>query len=112
MSKKLQNHHSPFSSSSSTSYSFESRFQKLANSKNPQHTKSTFSPKPESFNTTHDYIDALIKHAERSLELCLCSAGLNSLTVPNPIHKKLSSTLQIVDLSKNTIPEVPCLIRD
>merc|ERR1711974_400238 len=109
MSKK--NHINPATPSSS-SFSFESRFQKLANSKSPKNTKSTFSPKPENFNTTHDYIDALIKHSERSLELCLNSTRLNSLTVQNPIHKKLSTTLQIVDLSKNSIQEVPCLIRD
>ena len=73
---------------------------------------STFSPKPENYSTAHDYIDALIKYAERSLELCLCSTGLSSLTVPGPVHKKLSSTLQVVDLSKNNIQEVPYLIRD
>ena len=92
--------------------SFEARFQKLANTTTPKTVNSTFSPKPENYSTAHDYIDALIKYAERSLELCLCSTGLSSLTVPGPVHKKLSSTLQVVDLSKNNIQEVPYLIRD
>merc|ERR1712062_541498 len=102
----------PNQSSSSSSSRFEARFQRLANSTVTRNVKSTFSPKPEQFKTTHDYIEALIKHAEKSLELCLCSAGLSSLTVPGPVHKRLSSTLQVVDLSKNNLQEVPYVIRD